>query len=558
MSLSITFDRYHTNQEVRDFLQECVTEYPDLCRIECIGKSRQGRDILMMEITNRKTGPGEDKPGIYTDGNIHAGEVTGCEVALYTIKHILENYGQDSDITTLVDTRTFYFIPRIAWDGVEYYLETPYSVRSSLHPWPDPAQETDEKPGLYPEDIDGNGKILTMRVKDPDGSWTVSEKDPRLMVRRRPDDMGKPGKTYYNVYTEGLVRDYDPDLPVKRVPGKFGLDFNRQFPRNWAVRTRQSGSGEYPFSEPEMQAIGDFYLSRPNIVASMSYHTSGGIILRPLCSQRDSAMDRRDLEIYRSAGEIGLELTGYPCRSLFEGFTFNPQRPSVGSGIEWVYETLGILAFATELWDMGGRAGIPKRTPAQSMALSAKDREEDGLKMLKWNDDAMGGKLFHPWHPFEHPQLGPVEIGGWEPKMGRQNPPPELLEEECKKNAPFTLAKAAMTPRLVIEKLASQPLNEGLYKIEAVVKNEGYLPTHGTFRALQNRQVKPVKVILDAPNLTLISGKLEQEIGHLGGRAGGGDSKVKLTWVAKGDAGSCLTVTASSPKAGKAEIKGIL
>ncbi|NLA61475.1 MAG: carboxypeptidase, partial [Firmicutes bacterium] len=148
--MNISFDKYHTYDEIRAFLQDCIREYPELCRIECIGKSYQDREILMIEITNRKTGPGSDKPGIYTDANTHAGEVTGAEVVLYTIKMLLEGYGKDPRITNLIDTRVFYFIPRITVDGSEYYLSTPYMLRSSLRPWP---EEADDKPGLYAEDV---------------------------------------------------------------------------------------------------------------------------------------------------------------------------------------------------------------------------------------------------------------------------------------------------------------------------------------------------------------------------------------------------------------------
>ena len=108
--MNISFDKYHTYAEIRAFLQDCVREYPDFCRIECIGKSYQDREILMVELTSRKTGPGSDKPGIYTDANTHAGEVTGAEVILYTIKKLLEGYGDDPRITNLLDTRVFYFI----------------------------------------------------------------------------------------------------------------------------------------------------------------------------------------------------------------------------------------------------------------------------------------------------------------------------------------------------------------------------------------------------------------------------------------------------------------
>ena len=160
--MNLEFNKYHTYEEIKSFLEHCCEQYPDLCALESIGKSYQGRDILMLEVTNKKTGPGLEKPGVYTDGNTHAGEVTGCEVILYSINSMLQDYGKDALVTELMNTRVFYFIPRITVDGSEYYLTTPYMLRSSMHPWP---KDTDDKPGLYPEDIDGNGKILTMRVE---------------------------------------------------------------------------------------------------------------------------------------------------------------------------------------------------------------------------------------------------------------------------------------------------------------------------------------------------------------------------------------------------------
>ena len=38
---------------------------------------------------------------------------------------------------------------------------------------------------------------------------------------------------------------------------------------------------------------------------------------------------------------------------------------------------------------------------------------EDDLKLLRWSDEQLAGKGYIDWYPFEHPQLGPVEIGGW-------------------------------------------------------------------------------------------------------------------------------------------------
>ncbi len=584
--MNITFDRYHKYDEIRAFLQDCVREYPNLCRVECIGLSYQGREIQMLEITNHETGPGHEKPGVYTDGNTHAGEITGCEVILYTIKRMLEGYGKEPRITHLIDTRVFYFIPRITVDGSEYYLTTPYMLRSSLRPWP---VDEDEKPGLYAEDVDGDGKILQMRVKNPDGNWKVSEKDPRLMIRRRPDEMLLPtgssgdgassdGAVYYDVYTEGFIRDYDPDVPVPVAQSKYRLDFNRQYPANWRLPAHQPGSGDYPFSEQEMKAVGDFYLAHPNIATAMAYHTSGGIQLRPPANKADREMDQRDLELYRVLGDIAQEHNGYPMKSVFEAFATTPNDAPVGSDLEWVYETLGLLSFETELWDMQGRAGVQKRFGAQWRNMSEKEREEDGLKLLKWQDEQLGGQLFHNWRPFKHPQLGDVEIGGWEPKIGRQNPPVSLLEEECRKNSEFTLTRAAVSPHLVIEKVKVEALADGVFKVEAVVKNDSYLPTHVTYNALKMRQAKPVKVVLrgareagkasaesSAPaakgapvDAVIVSGKVEQEIGHLGGRAGGGDIKRKVVWAVRAPNGTKLTLEASTPRAGTARAEVVL
>jgi len=104
-----------------------------------------------------------------------------------------------------------------------------------------------------------------------------------------------------------------------------------------------------------MKAVADFFVSHPNIVLSMSYHTYGGYVLRPFCSQSDTAMDVQDLQIYLAAGEVAEDVTGYPCKSIYQWFTRDQTRPSVGSALEWAYETLGILALATELWDMRGK-----------------------------------------------------------------------------------------------------------------------------------------------------------------------------------------------------------
>src|SRR4029079_10973373 len=79
-------------------------------------------------------------------------------------------------------TRAFYVIPRLNPDGSEVALaERPRFLRSSVRPWPLP----DAQDGLHEEDVDGDGRILFMRVPDPNGAWRAADEDPRLLGPRR-------------------------------------------------------------------------------------------------------------------------------------------------------------------------------------------------------------------------------------------------------------------------------------------------------------------------------------------------------------------------------------
>ncbi|WP_204268629.1 hypothetical protein, partial [Enterobacter hormaechei] len=76
--------------------------------------------------------------------------------------------------------------------------------------------------GLTIEDIDGDGRILTMRVPDPHGGYKQHPADPRLMVAREP---GEFGGEYYRLIPEGFIKQHD-GLTFKVNPDREGLDLN--------------------------------------------------------------------------------------------------------------------------------------------------------------------------------------------------------------------------------------------------------------------------------------------------------------------------------------------
>lgn len=535
----IDFTHFHNYAELTSHLKELAIAYPDLCALHSAGTSPAGRELWVMELGSNKGTPLNKRPAYFIKGNHHAGEVTGCAASLYTIWYLLTNYGVDSLCTRVLDERTLYVMPRITVDGSEVYLTSPKSLRSSPSPWP----EAELQDGMYFDDVDGDGHILQMRLRHTMGDWKVSDKDPRLMARRAPDDlMGE----FYFIYPEAMIKNFD-GYEVKMPRPLWSVDFNRNYPTNWEPDHRQRGGGNFPFSQPEIKAVADWFIQHPNIGGSMSYHTTGGVILRPMCTVDDTKVPKSDLQLYKTIGDMGTEETGYPVVNVYRDFTYNPERPEVGSYLEWVYEALGVMGFEIELWDMPKRAGIEKRGFRANAEKTDKEREEDGLKLLAWNDQELGGAGFVNWRPFTHPQLGQVEIGGWLPKTVRQNIPPHLLEEEIKGNCIFTLRHALALPEMRITSITVEKQDTNTYVISMGVANSSYLPTNVTEMALKIRSAKPVTAELILPEgMQAVGCKLKQELGHLPGFA-----QRKIEWAVKGH--GQVTVRISGEKAGQEE-----
>ncbi|MGH2812754.1 MAG: M14 family metallopeptidase, partial [Actinomycetota bacterium] len=454
--MEVRFDTYYDNEELDSILNELAKNFPELLSLSSIGKSHEGRDIWVATITDESTGPDTDKPAYYIDGNLHASEVTGAMTCLYAIHALVTRFGSDETVTRLVKRIAFYIVPRVNPDGADRFFRQPRKiVRSGVRSYP----KEEEGDGLYPEDVDGDGLIVDMRVPDPTGNWRISDKDPRLMVKRGPDE---EGGTYYRVFTEGRIRNFDGHLINLARPLE-GLDFNRNFPSNWEGEGEQKGAGPYPVSEPEVRAIVQFVTDHPNICQAINYHTAGGAHLRPFGFAPDSQMPPEDLKVYELLGKIATERTGYPAVSPYHDFGLTDKTALHGSFFDWLYDRLGVFAWSPELWDRAGLAGIKDRESLQEWFWD--HPEEDDLTILEWIDDNLGDEGFVSWHPFDHPELGRVEIGGWDDQLILYNPPPKFLEREASKHFEVTLSHAACCPWLQVRHLSCEPTKDDLHKV---------------------------------------------------------------------------------------------
>ncbi len=555
------FDRFYRYDELTRILNTFAEAYPQLVRIESIGKSYEGRDIWLATVTAFSNGADADKPAFWVDGNIHATELSASTACLYLLNTLTTRYGEASDITDLLDTRAFYICPRVNPDGAEWALaDKPRFIRSSTRPYP-----YDEEPlgGLVEEDVDGDGRILTMRIPDPNGAWKVSETEPRLMARRDPTETGG---SYYRMVPEGPIEDYD-GVMIAAKRRKERLDLNRNFPSGWRQEYQQCGAGAFPTSEPEVRATVQFVAQHLNITGGIAFHTFSGVLLRPYDDRDDKEMPIEDLWTFQKIGAKGTEMTNYPNVSVFHDFRYHPKEVITGGFDTWLYDHMGIFGWTIEIWSPQRQAGIKDY---KFIDWYREHPFEDDLTMLKWSDTALEGKGYVDWYPFNHPQLGSIELGGWNRFYAFRNPPPQFLEKEVAPLVDWVLWHARISPKLELYEVTTTPLGGDAHHIRMVVHNTGWLPSYVTKSAVEKKIVRGVICEIELPDgAVLETGQCREELGQLEGRAyktassiGGSDDftedRLKVEWVIRAPKGSAVRLSARHERAGKVTTEVVL
>ena len=173
----------------------------------------------------------------------------------------------------------------------------------------------------------------------------------------------------------------------------------------------------------------DFATRHPNIMVWLNLNTFGGVLIRPLGDKPDSKMHPGDLGLYEQVEAWMTAHTGYATVSGFHEFLYEPDKPLHGDLTDYAYHQRGALAYVVELWDLFQQLGIARKKPfvdhyskftrADMRALASFDRQHNG------------GRIFGTWKPQQHPQLGAVEVAGFDPRVGIWNPPYERLDATC-------------------------------------------------------------------------------------------------------------------------------
>lgn len=497
---SLIFNKYHSEQVMIYWLKKWARDYPEIVDLYEVGESFEGRPVYQMTLTNKKTGKDTDKPGAYFEGNRHSGEITSAESVMWLAKHLLDNYGKDSEITRLLNTKVIYMRPINNPDGQNLYLNTAQSNRSTVRP------EDNDGDGLLDEDpsedLDSNGVILNMRWKDPvKGNWTLDSLDPSGRIMKRV----AVGKGIYRLSSEGFDNDGDGRI---NEDGVGGLDLHRNYPENWRPKSEvtgrgftQSGAGEYPLSETETRSVVLFLLSHPNIYVVNSMDTSVPMHLRPpSTSASEERMYPEDLKWYRIFDEIGRNITGYKkAGDVYNDYSDGNGSPLFGHGPDFGYWYYGSIWYGDEIWNNGKNKDYNG------------DGEFDQYEILRWDDEDNNGEGFYEWKPSKHPVYGDIEIGGFDPKFFSQNPPAKFLESWISKEAMFNMELIDHLPELAWENIEvkrskTYKTDSADFQVKVSYKNTGKLPT-ALSQAHLVKIVKEDRVVLEFDTAGTSSGK---------------------------------------------------
>ncbi|MEI7830390.1 MAG: M14 family metallopeptidase [Prolixibacteraceae bacterium] len=573
----ITSNKYKTNSEVQKTLTELQQKSPSRTTLHKIAESPGGEPIYVLEIGKEL----KNVPAIFVGANYEGKTPLSTEGALYLAKMLLDSANYTQKVKWMI-------LPLPNPDATVGYFSSVKWERTAN----DAAVNDDKDNQLNedgPDDLNGDGLITKIRVEDPEGTYIISGKDSRIMVRADPAK-GERGK--YKLYTEGLDNDGDGEI---NEDGPGGINVGINFPHLFKSNAKETGL--WPGESPEAYGTMSFIFSHPEIAMVYTLGTSD-FCMAPPRGGRKGGTNMESLKVpARFASRIGADpektysmaevvemfKAGMPSRGGREmnaetvadflglGAAVNPLEDDLkfytdfsdkykaylkakgcstdriaadpdkdGSFELWAYYHLGVPSFSMNLFtppkpaadqkprEAGAREAGTREMGARESTSRSSETDDAEKNILAYIDKQLKGTGFVKWQPFNHPTLGKVEIGGVAPFL-TSTPPATQIDSLCKAQLPWLLQLSKKLPDIQLMKEVVTDLGAGVYKLELFVENKGILP-YPTAMGAKNKQPAPVVVVLEGENLELLEGYMRTPMGDIGG-----NQVKKLTWTIKTD-----------------------
>ncbi len=551
----------------------------------------------------------------------------GVETAIGLAERLAENPPEWLKKTTL------HIVPCLNPDAFAYPAPAIDSGRLRLPGDADHDGRIAEDPA---EDLNGDGLITMMRVRDPAPSTgliaTLCD-DPDHPGLMKSPDAAKGERPMYAVLTEGIDNDGDGLYNEDGIGGSAGggIDFDMQWPGQWPEF--KDGSGRRPLQMPETLELARWCAGHPELAGVLVFGRHDTLVSIPEAGKMDPSgqlplgIENDDKPVYELLSTRFKEITG---------INESPKVDLAGSFLSYAYSSLGVPALGTPVWvrsdlvkpekrtqakpevvapadpaapanpaaeapatDKPTPSGLPPAPKAEPKpevkpeasptpevkvesetrpggrgrnrggvggvgggprsgggggrpgAAPAPEAKTDDDKWLKYFDErvAAGGQPgFIPWAPFNHPQLGPVEIGGFIPGA-KLNPPEGELPALIAQQAEFLADLASKLP-VIEHKAWATRLAPGLWRVDLRLTNTGRLPTHLAIEAKAHR-VLPTIAKLGVELTALEAGRKIQKVEAIAGNGGTFDA----TWTVHAADGSTLHIALTDPQIAPRDIE---
>jgi len=562
---ALSQNNYLSHRALSEQLNRLARAHPTMVKIESLTTTDGGKDIWLLSVGS---GDLSSRPAIAIVGGVSGDLLTGTELAVRFASHLLNGASGDQRIKALLDSVTFYILPDMSPDAREQYFA---SVRYERLGNANPSDlDRDGSIGEDPyNDLNGDGLITLMRIKDPTGAWMKHPEDARVMIKAQPEK-GRRGE--YLVYSEGIDMDKDGQF---NEDGEEGVFFNRNFTFKYPAFTR--GAGEHAVSEKETRAIADFLFGTKNVFAVISFGPANNLSEPVRYNEREAAgriptawlekdvtVSQMVSHVYNSimkedkdSSESGnnqeqgqqdalndagksddqTNLSADQNNDSQPGGTGTMVRLSGGKGVsgsdgdffQWAYFHYGRFSFSTPGWWVPA----PESNAAEGREQRRQPAEQDQsaeLAFLRWAEKNNVKDVFVPWTRVDHPDFPgkEVEVGGIKP-FAMKNPPHHLLDFITEKHAQFILEVAEKRPQTDIVNLKTEALGNNLFRVTADIANRGDFPAVSQL-GQRNRWVQKVVIRGNPANeQQLVSGNRIEVIDVIDGR-----SSIQRSWLIRG------------------------
>jgi len=519
-------ETYRDYNVLSNALKQLDNRYPEITNLHSIARTLGQKDIWVLEIGS---GDADNHPGLAIISGVDGSYISGPELTLRFAENLLTSSSTDS-IRNLIDSVTFYIIPNVNPDATEQYFASPkYERRNNTRATDD---DRDGRLNEDPyEDLNRDGFITLLRVKDPKGVWIQHPDDSRVMVRA---DKNKGEKGEYILISEGIDNDQDKEF---NEDGEGGIEFNQNLP--YKFEHFKPGAGDYPVSEIETKAVLDYLYDKWNIFAVFTFGPADNLSA-PLQYNKANA----EHQIISSILEPDAVINTFISKKYNEicGEKDHAKTSVFNGGfMQWAYFDFGRLSYSTPAFF------IPeiKVEPDTTLAIN-KDEEEYNpeVNFMRWADSVLRDNYFLDWTAIEHPDFTGhlVEIGGLYPYI-RNNPPLNILDSISDTHNAFIVWLASQRPVIEILNLKKEVIGKELYRLELDVYNSGFLPALSEIGE-KTRWVKKPKINIELQEgQEILSGRAVQLLDKLPG-----DTAYHLNWLIK-DKGT-VKIEVGAPQTG--------